>query len=217
MDDHLIKLNYFLLDVRGRNPRSYMKAPIPDTDDPTHDRVVKALVKNGIDVAEYRSSYEASTIPPNNILSQLAMDIFKSTASMVSDYSKYPDQLKHIIDYRLDCKHIEKSNSGKLIVIDHNAFANVFQDIINLTSETKQRSARKQSQSTTNATNIQNGINSQSQHRIGERSVTSQRLSLNCENSLKEIDIFDPRSQERTNDLVLIDSTSKNISTCFLL
>lgn len=69
--DDLIKYNYFLTDVRGRNVRSYLKLPIPPLDDPTRDLFLNKLIKHDINIDEYESVYEKSSIPPHNKFSVL--------------------------------------------------------------------------------------------------------------------------------------------------
>ena len=104
-DDNLIKFNYFLTDIRSRNVRSYMKTPVPSTNDPLRKEFLDTLIKHDINIDEYLSIYEKSSSPPNNSLSVLSLEIFQSNSSLVSEYKKYQAQLHSVIQ-----KHLKDSN-----------------------------------------------------------------------------------------------------------
>ncbi|CAF4056259.1 unnamed protein product, partial [Rotaria sp. Silwood2] len=89
INDNLLKFNYFLTDVRGRNVKSYMKVPIPPISDPTRGQFVNNLLKHEINVDKYCLNYEKASIPLNNYFSKLTLEIFECTASFVTQYSKY--------------------------------------------------------------------------------------------------------------------------------
>ncbi|CAF3956621.1 unnamed protein product [Rotaria sp. Silwood2] len=89
INDNLLKFNYFLTDVRGRNVKSYMKVPIPSISDPTREQFVNNLLKHEINVDEYCLNYEKASIPLNNYFSKLTLEIFECIASFVTQYSKY--------------------------------------------------------------------------------------------------------------------------------
>ncbi|CAF2823290.1 unnamed protein product [Rotaria sp. Silwood2] len=132
MNYHLLKFNYFLTDTRGRNVKSYMKAPLLPGDDPTRDQFIKNLVKHDIDVSEYSSIYESSSIPPNNNLSNLTSEIFEHTAYFVNEYSKYQVQLNIVIRKHIENCVIREVEQGNFIIQNANAFTRQFHQIESL-------------------------------------------------------------------------------------
>ena len=216
MDDDLIKFNTFLLDVRGRSVRCYMKAPIPAMSDPAYDQVLEALTKHGIDVAEYRSSYEASTIPSNNKFSLFTINIFKSTASLVPHYSKYQDQLKDIVQEHLDSGTIERMSTGKFVVLNQGAFPHHFKDIDNMASFRKHGQSTRQSESVGQLTNRASTENHRSHDTIAAETITTAPFSANRLNMARNSDTSHQRSHQQAGDPILIDSTSKCFARCLL-
>ncbi|CAF1453595.1 unnamed protein product [Rotaria sordida] len=132
MNDHLLKFNYFLTDTRGRNVKSYMKAPIPPGDDPTRDQFIKNLLKHDIDVNEYCSIYESSAIPPNNNLSNLTLEIFEHSTCFVNEYSKYQVQLNIVIRKHIENCVVREVEQGNFIIQNANAFTRQFHHIESL-------------------------------------------------------------------------------------
>ncbi|CAF1676204.1 unnamed protein product [Rotaria magnacalcarata] len=125
LQHNLLKFNYFLTDVRGRNIKSYMKIPIPSVDDPIHEQFISNLLKHEINIDEYYSIYEKSAIPLNNNLSKLALEIFEYNGSFVSQYSKYKNQLNIIIKKHVDNRHIEEAEDGHFIIKDQNILLDI--------------------------------------------------------------------------------------------
>ncbi|CAF3780170.1 unnamed protein product [Rotaria socialis] len=132
LEDNLLKFNYFLTDIRGRNIKSYMKIPIPSINDETREQFVTNLLKHEINIDEYYSIYEKSAIPLNNNLSKLALEIFEYTSSFVNQYAKYKNQLNVIIKKHVENRYIEETEDGHFIIKDQNVFALQFHDIENL-------------------------------------------------------------------------------------
>ncbi|CAF0917303.1 unnamed protein product [Adineta steineri] len=120
MIDGLLKFNYFLIDIRGRNVKSYMKVPVPSHDDPTRDLFIKNLMKNDIDVNEYCSIYKSSSIPPNNNLSNKALEFFEYSACL------------HITN-----SVIQEVEQGSFIIKNANVFTHQFHSIENLVVDTQ--------------------------------------------------------------------------------
>ena len=58
IQDNLLKLNYFLVDSRGRVNRSYMKVPPPSIGDPAREEFIDKMLRHGIGVEEYCLIYE---------------------------------------------------------------------------------------------------------------------------------------------------------------
>lgn len=132
MNDHLLKFNYFLTDIRGRNVKSYMKAPVPPADDPTRDQFIKNLLKHDIDINEYCSIYESSSIPPNNNLSNLTLEIFEHSACFVNEYAKYQVQLNIVIRKHIENCVVGEVEQGNFVIQNADAFTREFHHIQNL-------------------------------------------------------------------------------------
>lgn len=132
LDDNLLKFNYFLTDIRGRNIKSYMKIPIPPINDERRELFIAHLLKHEIDIDEYCSVYEKSAIPLNNNLSKFSLEIFENNGSFVNQYVKYRNQLSVIIKKHVENRHIGETEDGHFIVKDQNVFALQFHNIENL-------------------------------------------------------------------------------------
>lgn len=132
LEDNLLKFNFFLTDIRGRNIKSYMKMPIPSINDETHEQFVTNLLKHEINIDEYYSIYEKSAIPLHNNLSKLALEIFEFNGSFVNQYAKYKNQLNVIIKKHVENRYIEETEDGHFIIKDQNVFTLQFYDIENL-------------------------------------------------------------------------------------
>ena len=130
--DNLIKYNYFLTDIRNRNLKSYLKLPIPSNNESAQKQFLSNLVKHDIDIDEYRSVYQKSSIPPNNKLSTLSLQLFETNASFVSQYSKYKNQLQVIIKKHIDNHNIKETEERTFIVTNNHAFPHQYHDIRNL-------------------------------------------------------------------------------------
>jgi hypothetical protein len=154
MTDNLLKYNYFLTDARGRNIKCYMKTPIPSADHPTRDQFVNNLLKHDINIDEYCSIYEKSSIPSNNNLSKLTLEIFEHSACFVNQYSKYQPQLNIVIQ-----KHIEncfiREVDGNFIIQNADVFTCQFHHIENLVlgAQPQQIHAKRQCINTINQAN----------------------------------------------------------------
>ncbi|CAF1332376.1 unnamed protein product, partial [Rotaria sp. Silwood1] len=109
-----------------------MKAPVPPGDDPTRDQFIKNLLKHDIDVNEYCSIYESSTIPPNNNLSNLTLEIFEHSACFVNEYSKYQVQLNIVIRKHIENCVVREVEQGNFIIQNANAFSRQFHHIESL-------------------------------------------------------------------------------------
>lgn len=132
MKDNLLKFNYFLTDARGRNVKSYMKAPIPSQGDLIEENFRQKLQKHGIDIDEYRSVYEASSIPPQNRLSKMTLEILKRDGAFVSQYSKYRIQLSDLIKNLIEKGAIIHDDGKTFSIQNSDAFDLEFHDIENL-------------------------------------------------------------------------------------
>jgi hypothetical protein len=140
--DNLLKFNHFLTDVRGRNVKSYMKVPVPAVNDATYETFAKSLAKHDINVEEYRSVYRNSSIPSNNNLSALAMKIFETDASFVTEYQKYELQLHNIVQQHVQDRNIRKTEDGLFVVTNRGAFLHQFHEIGNLVPPNRQEKTR---------------------------------------------------------------------------
>ncbi|CAF2055847.1 unnamed protein product [Rotaria magnacalcarata] len=147
MNDGLLKFNYFLTDIRGRNVKSYMKMPIASGNDSAQELYIKNLVKHDINVLEYTSTYEKSSIPSNNNLSLLSLEIFKYNASFVPHYLKYKNQLHDIIQEHLQNGLIRETEEGNFISIHEDGFHRKFHEIENLILYGRQGQLNKRSHS----------------------------------------------------------------------
>ena len=132
MQDNLLKFNYFLTDVRGRSVRAYLKIPPPSIDDPTREQFVTNMLKHGINIDEYCLLYEKCSIPSNNNLSKLAMDVFARSACLINQYSKYRNALNSVIQVHATNSAIRETNMGTFIILNEDAFTLQFHDIENL-------------------------------------------------------------------------------------
>jgi hypothetical protein len=103
--DNLIKYNYFLTDFCGRNVKSYMKVLVLSNNDPSPEQFLNNSIKHNINIDEYCSIYEKSSIPSNNKLSTLSLQLFETNGSFVSQYSKYKNQLHVIIQKHTGKRH----------------------------------------------------------------------------------------------------------------
>ena len=63
-----------------------------------------------------------SSIPPNNTLSILSLEIFKRNGCFVSQYSKYSNQLQEIIQEHLQNGHIKQNGNGSFVILTSNVF-----------------------------------------------------------------------------------------------
>jgi hypothetical protein len=109
-----------------------MKAPVPPGDDPTRDQFIKNILKHDIDINEYCSIYESSSIPPNNNFSNLTLEIFQHSACFVNEYSKYQVQLNIVIRKHIENCVIREDEQGNFIIQNANAFTRQFYHIENL-------------------------------------------------------------------------------------
>ena len=132
INDGLLKYNYFLVDVRDRNTKSYMKMPIPSPDDPARDQFVRNLIKHNVNIDEYCVMFEKSSIPSNNRLSTLSLQLFEHNACFVTQYSKYKDQLSAIIQKHLENGNVRESDDGKFLITNRSAFIGRTDEITNL-------------------------------------------------------------------------------------
>lgn len=130
--DNILKINYFLTDVRGRVVKSYMKIPIPSVNDPDYEIFVENLTKHDINVDEYQTVYKNSSIPPNNDLSSTALKVFETNASLVSEYKKYEIQLHRIVQNHVENRNIEENDDGQFVVLNKAAFPHQFCNVENL-------------------------------------------------------------------------------------
>lgn len=139
MSDNLLKFNYFLIDVRGRNLKSYMKIPIPPINDPAYEELVKNLLKHDINIEEYRSVYQNSSIPSNNNLSQLTLGIFERNSSFITQYPKYQAQLSIVVEKLLQNRFIQQIEDGNFVVRNQDLFTQKFHEIENLITGVRPR------------------------------------------------------------------------------
>lgn len=137
LNDNVLKFNYFLTDARGRNVKSYMKVPIPSANDPNRATLVKILAKHDINIEEYCSIYEASSIPSQNSLSKLSLELFEKSACFVAEYHKYKHQLHAVIKKHIENNDIVQLNEEKLYAQKSNMFTCYFHEIENLVSNTR--------------------------------------------------------------------------------
>ncbi|UJR12557.1 hypothetical protein I4U23_016733 [Adineta vaga] len=155
MNDNLLKFNYFLTDIRGRNVKSYIKVPVPYEDDPTRDVFIANLLKHGIDFDEYCSIYKTSSLPPYNNFSSLTLEIFEHSACFVNEYSKYRDQLNHVIQKHIENCVIREVVEGNFVIQNANEFTRQYEDIENLvlSNQSNQANSKRQSFNIINQTN----------------------------------------------------------------
>ncbi|CAF0877778.1 unnamed protein product [Adineta ricciae] len=146
INDNLLKFNYFLIDTRGRNVKSYMKAPVPLDDDPTRDIFMKNLLKHDIDYDEYCSIYKSSSIPPQNNFSNLTLEIFEHSGCFVNEYPKYRDQLNVVIKKHIERCVIQEAVQGNFVILNTNQFTQQFHTIENLVCGTQSNQARSKRQ-----------------------------------------------------------------------
>jgi hypothetical protein len=140
--DNLLKFNYFLNDIRRRNVKSYMKMPVPPINDPSYETFIETLARHEIDVDEYRIVYENSSIPPNNTLSLMALEIFQTNASFVTEYKKYRSQLHCIVQEHVENRNIKETEDGQFVVVKKDAFTHQFHEIGNFISPSRQDKTR---------------------------------------------------------------------------
>lgn len=163
-DDNLLKFTYFLTDIRGRNVRSYMKVPVPSIDDPVRKEFLNTLNKHDINIDEYASIYEKSSIPSNNNLSMLSVQIFQTNAALVSQYQKYQTQLHSVIRNHIENGNIEQLDNATFTIINSDAFHHTFANIQNVSfvnktdKNNRQNQPLKLLQPTTNANTTESAI-----------------------------------------------------------
>ena len=124
-----------------------MKMPMPLSTDPAREKFVEKLLKHDIDVKDYCSVYEKSSIPPNNNLSTLALQIFERNACFVAEYSKYRNQLNVVIHKHLHNGGIEETAEGDFIILNQDQFPHQFRDFVNLASISRSEQSRSANQS----------------------------------------------------------------------
>lgn len=150
--DNLLKFNYFLTDVRGRNVKSYMKIPIPSTSDPSRERFLHTLSKHDVDIDDYYATYKKSSIPLQNSLSKLAVDIFEHYGCFVNQYSKYPTELATVINKQIQNGSIIRTEEGDFSIYNRDPFNFQFDEIENLVlgARTEPTATKHQPVNTTN-------------------------------------------------------------------
>ena len=150
LEANLLKFNYWLTDVRGRNVKSYMKIPIPSTSDPAREQFMNTLLKHDINIDEYCSIYEKSSIPLQNNLSKLTLEIFEHSACFVNQYSKYRIELGAVIKKQIENGSILQSEEGNFSIQNQNVFTCQFYDIENLAlgARIEQSTAKQQAVNT---------------------------------------------------------------------
>ncbi|CAM4975240.1 unnamed protein product [Rotaria socialis] len=146
LKDNLLKFNYFLLDSRGRVVKSYMKMSIPATDNPFRTQFLNNLLKHDINIDEYRSNYEKCSIPPNNNLSKLSMEIFENCSAFVNQYSKYRNQMNSVIHKHKENNNIEEVEGDIFNVINEYGFSCQFESIENLLLNERKEKTSSRSQ-----------------------------------------------------------------------
>lgn len=140
INDGLLKFNYFLTDIRGRNVKSYMKIPIPTaTDVQGQELLKKKLIKHEINVEEYYSTYDKFLVTPNNKLSTLSIEIFRNNASLVPYYARHRSQLEAVIREYIQNGHIQEAGEDRFTIINENVFPHRYDDIESLMSHGRQR------------------------------------------------------------------------------
>lgn len=149
--DNLLKYNYFLCCDRGRKLKSYMKAPIPAAGDPAREQLIHTLSKHGIDFFDYSAAYKKSSIPPNNILSKLTVEIFECNSHFVTEYSKYQNQLNDVIRKHLGNGSIRETE-GCYVIQNQGAFLGKFQDVENVHTKRQSVISSRQPTATTRTT-----------------------------------------------------------------
>jgi len=149
MQDNLLKYNYFLIDARGYNVKSYMKIPPPSMNDSTREDFVAKMLKHDINIDEYCAIYEKSSIPLNNNLSKLALNIFANSSCLVNQYVKYRDVLKNIIQKHAANSVIRETDTGCFIILNQDAFTVQFHDIENWVVGTRIQQTNNRDEPTT--------------------------------------------------------------------
>lgn len=204
LKDSLLKFNYFLTDVRGRNVKSYMKVPIPSIDNPTRELILNNLLKHDINIDEYNRNYEKSSIPTNNSLSKLSLEIFEYSSCFVSQYSKYKNQLNLVIQKHLENHSIEETDDGDFIIKNQNMFAREFDAIENLVSSEKQEEINSKSR-------LPNFTNETASKKIAEsaiqlKNITTTELNIFCDLSETNQDAQRNDLTQTSIDLQLLDT-----------
>lgn len=154
MKDNLLKFNYFLTDARGRNVKSYMKAPIPSQGDLIEENFRQKLQKHRIDIDEYRSVYETSSIPPQNSLSKMTLEILKRDGAFVGQYSKYKIQLSELIKNLIEKGAIVQNDEESFSIRNPDAFDLQFHDIENLVTGGRTQQISSQPHAITTGRNL---------------------------------------------------------------
>ncbi|UJR06732.1 hypothetical protein I4U23_011021 [Adineta vaga] len=132
INDGLLKFNYFLLDARNRKIKSYMKIPITKANDELQECVKNKLIKHGINVDEYYSVYRISSIPPNNKLSPLSLEIFKYSSCLVPYYKCYKNHLETVIQHHIQNGSVQEVEDGCFVTTNEDVFSCDYNDIENL-------------------------------------------------------------------------------------
>lgn len=123
-----------------------MKTPVPPTNDPAREEFLNTLTKNDINIDEYLSIYEKSSIPPNNRLSTLSLAIFQDNASLVSEFKKYEDQLGSVIQKHIQDGNIKQLENTTFVITNPDAFHHRFAGIQNVNFTDKQEKVNRRSQ-----------------------------------------------------------------------
>ncbi|UJR24364.1 hypothetical protein I4U23_005741 [Adineta vaga] len=119
-------------DVRNRKIKSYMKIPITKTNDVFQECVKNKLIKHGINVDEYYSVYRISSIPPNNKLSPLSLEIFKYSSCLVPYYKCYKNHLETVIQHHIQNGSVQEVEDGCFVTTNEDVFSCDYNDIENL-------------------------------------------------------------------------------------
>ncbi|CAF1682774.1 unnamed protein product [Rotaria magnacalcarata] len=229
INDNLLKFNCFLTDVRGRNVKSYIKMPIPSSNDLTRKQFIKNLLNHEINVDEYYSNYEKASMPSNNYFSKLTLKIFQRTASFITEYSKYRSQLGAVIEKHFENCSIVETEDGYFIIKNQQAFGGQCHDIENLVLGERLEQINNRSPS-------MNLINQSASKQTEKSTVESKRrttteisflsnpVEKNCEiqhHSLTEIPVDEQEpvstiSKQNADELFLhdnVDDANSNVST----
>ena len=182
LNDGLLKFNYFLTDPRGRNVKSYMKIPIATTDNSSQELLKIKLIKHGINVEEYYSVYDTSSIPPYNKLSTLSLQIFKYSSCFVSYYKRYKDQLEMVIQEHIHKGDIKEAEDGCFFITNGSVFSHNYNDIENLLLCNQQRQLCDNSR----AMNVEKTTTNSS---IQLEKTTASRINVLCETNEKEYEM----------------------------
>ena len=175
--------------------------------DSAREEFLDKLLKHDINIDEYCSIYEKSSIPLNNNLSELTLEIFEHNSCLVAQYSKYKNQLKVVIQKHLENRYIHETEEGNFVIQDQNRFTCQFDDIENIVSSIRSEQRARKHQP---VNSVNQGISIQRTRSTAYFINTTTEVNVFRDTVERDPEVQHPDLTEESNDCQDIAPTSKN-------